>query len=470
MKLSTLSAALAGLLLGAAGLAYYTQHQERAVQPVPASNAPDMTALPLNGSSSGELSSQSYLNLVNGVRSQAYTLHSTTDQIIRLSVQGPLNAQLTVLQKGRLIAQSHCAQCPEREGELTLGFKALPDTDYTVVVSGVDERAYGPFDLSSEVLKSYAGQVLQADTQFSDWGLGKERRYRLNIDTAGLYQIDMHAQQPQMDPYLALKDRRNKELAADDDGGENLDAKIRTYLSPGEYILEATSALGASQLQGGYEIHFQAVPLPEDMSLTQQSVLELDGITRNGVLDQSGIDLLIELAEPTIVDLTLEATGFMPDWSLDGGNQGVSGQNTQRIRTSLEAGTHTLRILGQSQQAQGLFSVTAKTMPPGSPVSGGTLSLGQTHSAQLLAGTRRDVYRLSIPQSGEYKILMESPRFDTYLELYQGQSLIAEDDDSAGDMNSLLTLNLSAGEYEIHAISLGSSDRDMEYEIGVYRQ
>jgi hypothetical protein len=65
---------------------------------------------------------------------------------------------------------------------------------------------------------------------------------------------------------------------------------------------------------------------------------------------------------------------------------------------------------------------------------------------------------------------MTSPIFDTYLVLRKDGQTVAEDDDSGGDMNARLEVQLEAGEYEVKAMSLGSYDQDMEYELSVKRR
>ncbi|MCX5590788.1 hypothetical protein [Alcaligenes endophyticus] len=470
MKLSTLSAAVAGVILGAVGVSYFQNHQTRINNVVDSTSvtAADIPTLALGASAKGELTSQSFLNLVNGVRSQAYTLPSTTDQIILLNVEGPLNAQISVLKDNNLLTQSACEECQEKDRKLSVGFKAKPDTNYTVVVSGLNAQSYGPFELSNSILKSHAGEIITGETEFVDWGMGKPRRYRLNIEKDGLYQIDMRSHQSRMDAYLQVKDRRNREIASDDDSGGGTDAQIQAYLKAGEYILETTSALGEDNFQGGYDVQIQTMALPSDITLQDKGEITLDGVQRHGLLEQARASYTLTVEKPTIVAIEVTGLNSTPELRLKNPNSSSNARGGNKIRTELAPGTHTIEIIRPNNSIS-FFSLTAQELPPGSPYSGGELQLGTTHEAEMLVGMGRNIYQFTIEQEGDYKILMEAPDFDTYIELYDKNGLIAEDDDSGGDLNSLLEVHLVPGSYELHAITLNSQQyKDMEYSLGVY--
>lgn len=474
MKLSTLSAAIAGVILGAAGVSYFQNHQARTDKVVASSSTESSTqpALTPGSEVKGELTSQSFLNLVNGVRSQAYTLTSTSDQIILLKVEGPLNAQLSVFKGSDIVATAKCDDCRQNTKDLSLGFKSTPNVDYTVVVSGANTHSYGPFELSNSILKSYAGEVIGGEIQFSDWGLGKARRYRLNIEKDGLYQIEMRSFNPQMDAYILVLDKRNRELASDDDGGNGTDALLQTYLKAGEYILETTSALGVDNFQGGYDVQVKPLELPVEISLNDNDAVTLDGLPHYGILEAPRSYYTLTLENPTIVEIEVEGMtdSHTPELRFKNQNASDYGGGGSKIRTKLAAGEHTLEVI-RSKNSTSLFSLKAKALPADSEYAGGELDIGSTRNEKMFVGTGRNIYQFTIDKEGEYKILMESNDFDTYLSLYDINGLIAEDDDSASNLNSLIEMSLSPGDYELHAITLDSQQhRDMNYTIGVYKQ
>ncbi|XOT97780.1 hypothetical protein ACMTAU_11130, partial [Alcaligenes pakistanensis] len=96
--------------------------------------------------------------------------------------------------------------------------------------------------------------------------------------------------------------------------------------------------------------------------------------------------------------------------------------------------------------------------------------VGEPRQALMLQGITSDSYKLNVRQAGSYVIDMTSPTFDTYLVLRKDGQTVAEDDDSGGDLNARLEVQLEVGEYEVKAMSLGSYDQDMEYELTAKRR
>ena len=106
MKPTTLFAALLGIAIGAGGAIYYAKNV-----PTPAANSPvsapstigSAQTLTLGQSSSGELTSKSFLNLSDGVRSSLFDVKAEAGQIIKIIVSGPLRPQISVLRNGELV-------------------------------------------------------------------------------------------------------------------------------------------------------------------------------------------------------------------------------------------------------------------------------------------------------------------------------------------------------------------------------
>lgn len=70
-------------------------------------------------------------------------------------------------------------------------------------------------------------------------------RYTLTVETEGEYAINMASSQ--FDSWLELYDGEGNEIAADDDGGGGLDARIRMRLAPGEYRIDASAISGGGR-------------------------------------------------------------------------------------------------------------------------------------------------------------------------------------------------------------------------------
>lgn len=476
MKPSTLFAAILGVLVGAGGAVYYYQEQAGSApkaQPA-ATAAATASALAMDQKTGGELTSQSFLNLSDGVRSALYDVKTEAGQIVKIAVTGPLRAQISVLRDGELLTRSQrCDECPvsdDKNKATTLGFKADFNDTYQVVVSGYDTSAYGPFQVQASTLKSYAGEALTAGQNINDWALGGQKRYRLNIEKDGLYRIDMKADQNSLDSYLKLIDRRGMELVSDDDSGDNMDARIQVYLKAGEYIVQASSANGSQSFHGGFSLDIQQQEITTQPDLKDGDALSLNGENHTGLFTGQNQSYSLTLSEPTLVTLQLNTQGFYADLQLGqlSGVQSNDDLHQQRIRAVLQPGEHQVSIAGSIQA--GLYTLNASGQPAPANAGGGTLRVGEPRQAIMLEGVTRDVYKMTVRQSGRYVIDMTSPVFDTYLVLSQNGQTIVEDDDSGGDMNARLEVELQAGDYELQAVSLGDSSRDMEYEIVARRQ
>lgn len=478
MKPTTLFAALLGVLVGAGGAIYYAKNVSAPAAGSPASSAPTSIGaahtLTLGQSVSGELTSKSFLNLSDGVRSDLFDVKAEAGQIIKISVSGPLRPQISVLRNGELVTRTQrCEDCPESETKgqaTTLGFKADFNDTYQVVVSGFNTSSYGPFNVTVDTLKAYTGDPLTQDQTIHDWALGGQKRYRLNIEKDGLYSIAMKAEQNSMDAYLKLMDRRGMELASDDDSGGGTDARLQVYLKAGEYIVQASSAMGAQNFQGGFSLEIKPEEMTGEIELKNGDTLSLDGDGKTGLFTGETQTYSFTLSEPKLVTVQMDAQGFQASLEVDSnsGNQYGDEAGQQRVRSVLAAGEHTVKVSGSNQA--GLFVLSASEDGVPANAGGGVIRVGEPRQALMLQGITSDSYQLHVRQAGSYVIDMTSPTFDTYLTLRKDGQTVAEDDDSGGDLNARLEVQLEVGEYEIKAMSLGSYDRDMDYELSVRRR
>ncbi len=113
-------------------------------------------------------------------------------------------------------------------------------------------------------------------------------------------------------------------------------------------------------------------------------------------------------------------------------------------------------------QAQG--DAKSRAIPPTAapiPVSGeipapgqvGTISAGMSVRGRLEPGDMMmaDIWRFEGPAGQHVRIELRSEEFDTYLQLLDAQyNVLAEDDDSLGDLNSVIEFTIPAsGTYQV---------------------
>lgn len=82
------------------------------------------------------------------------------------------------------------------------------------------------------------------------------------------------------------------------------------------------------------------------------------------------------------------------------------------------------------------------------------ITIGDTQEGDLTAASGVALYTFALDETTTVKITLLSPDFDAYLALLnEGGDELAADDDSAGDLDSQLTVTLPAGSYTIAAQS-----------------
>lgn len=461
MKLSTLVAAILGAVIAGGGTAYYYQQKTPEQTPVTHSQ------LQLEQKTLGEINTTSLLNLTDGVRSIPYKFMAKDEQFVKVDVSGALRAQISVLQNGQLIAHTnYCEECNSTTRPLptTLAFKTTKDQEYQIIVSGNDTRSYGPFSVEVAPLKTSVDEIVKADSVLQEWAMGGEHQsYELEIDEEALYTIDMRADQSRLDPYLVLNDAQGRRLIADDDGGENLNARLQTYLKPGKYSIQTSSAIGSEYFQGPFILEIKKQALPENLTLESGAVLALDGESKSGLYLNEPQQFSFELSQPTQVSLFSETSGFYADIMLDGVTAKQQDSNTYTLNSILQPGTHTVSISSDEQSGVYTLNLTAQAAPR--LATGYALKIGEAVNTIMPSKVSSTVYTLSIQDPGSYVIDMESDAFDTYLLLRQNGITLMENDDNDFNTNSRIELHLESGDYEVHATSFGSVSPNANYSL-----
>lgn len=128
------------------------------------------------------------------------------------------------------------------------------------------------------------------------------------------------------------------------------------------------------------------------------------------------------------------------------------GNLDSRINATLEeTGTFTIIARSFGGESEGSYALSLEV------AASNMIVFGETVRTQLFPAGNLFVFD---SESGDFvTILMTSEDFDTYLELYEpGGDMVASDDDSAGDLDSLITFAVpSDGRYVILARALSDS-------------
>ena len=209
----------------------------------------------------GEITSASELNGNNGSRFMRYAIALEEDEIVEISLKGALQG-VVALYDDQLQLLDNASVVRHRIEE---------SGDYVVVVSGADSHSYGPFTVNSHTVELTDADTVAVGEPIDSWLQGGAREITLNIEEAGLYQLEMRSDD--FDAYLEV-DGPNGYAREDDDSAGDLDARIADFLEPGEYTLTARSTYGDGN--GVYTLSVEPHELLGDGELRNDGALMPD--------------------------------------------------------------------------------------------------------------------------------------------------------------------------------------------------
>lgn len=203
--------------------------------------------------------------------------------------------------------------------------------------------------------------ALTPDDSLNGWYSGQELNYQVEIEEAGMYQIEMRSND--VDSYLVLEGP-NGYYREDDDSAGNLDARIADFLAPGVYELTARTAYGQSS--GMFTLSMQPHDMP-DVELRNEGVLNPDE-SINGWYSGEPLTYQLEVAESSLVTIEMRSSDF--DTFLELSGQGVAasdddgaGGTDSLLEERLLPGTYTVSARGFSTMGSGLFELNVSMEP-----------------------------------------------------------------------------------------------------------
>ena len=330
-----------------------------------ADKAPNLT---VGETVSGEITSSSSLNYNDGSRHQGYKVTMKSGEAVSLELGGSLSGQLAVFDGQNMIANASSSGMMDGDtsSSVNLAFRAPKDGTYLVAVNSASSDAFGPFKLKSAKVVPYDGKPLGADSEATDWLMGDKQEYKLKVDKAGLYAITLESSA--FDSYLRLNGR-NVELEDDDNGG-NLNARIRTYLEPGEYTIGASSLNGNT---GSFKLSVKLTPTENGLVTRDGTALTI-GQTAQSMMDSRGRrTFVLTLDAPKQIQFDAIADGFDSVLHITGpgvdeeNDDGGNGTNA-RLTLDLRAGRYIVAVTSLGSQ-QGVFELETTDLGGGGDVA-----------------------------------------------------------------------------------------------------
>nr|WP_298968178.1 hypothetical protein [uncultured Halomonas sp.] len=206
---------------------------------------------------------------------------------------------------------------------------------------------------------------LTADESLNGWYSGEALRYQVEIDEAGMYQIEMRASD--IDSFLVLEGP-NGYYREDDDSAGNLDARIADFLAPGVYELTARSAYGESS--GMFTLALQPHDMPSVELRNEGTLTPSEAL--NGWYSGEPLTYQLDVQESSLVTLEMRSADF--DTFIEISGQGVAasdddgaGGTDSRLQEQLLPGTYTVSASGFSATGSGLFELSVEMEPTDIP-------------------------------------------------------------------------------------------------------
>jgi len=338
-----------------------------------------------------------------------------------------------------------------RSGRVFIVASAFSDAYAGAYTLNVEATRLPPDPASADVntrARLSLGQSVDGAVDYTgdrDW-----HRVRLTAGETYRFALNSTGESPLSDPYLRIYNSRGDELAADDDGGGELNALLEyTAETTGTYFVEAGAF--ADSGTGGYTLAARAGDIPADASTDMR--LSADGDYREGVLSPAGDRdwYRLELAEGQAVRIAL-SNAQMDDFDpmvvlydssgqeLTRDDDGGEGLNSWLEFQARASGVYYVEARGFADDAVGRYALmlspgeisdTADTNEMLSPNGDGRLStIGEAgdvdwFAIELIEGRP---YRFTVEGAGE------TPLADPVLTLFgpSGEQVATDDDGGAG--------------------------------------
>lgn len=387
----------------------------------------------------GELTSQSAVNLNDGSRNQSFDLQLKGGTLYRVTSSGSLQQPKLTLLSG----DNQLIDGPRTE---QLFLQPEQDGVYRLAISAGSAKDFGPFRLELNTAEAVNGGELEAGAdilgQLQPKTSSGGNRYTFKVSKSGPYEIVLRS--GEFDAVLKLRGKGVNQT--DDDSGGGTDARLLATLQEGSYQLIAGGIDSADE--GVYSLSIKAWELPEGVNLADGAELTL-GEEYTGMMMGQPQTYTLTVEQRGLLRLSMRSGDLDSMLELSGPGTNVSDDDSgggvdALISTVVEPGTYRIKANSYSN-GEGMFTLQAELGE--AQVLEGNIAPGESRIGRLTSGDSVTSV-LSISEPGHYRVTLSSSQFDALLSL-AGQGLEEQDDDSAGGTNAQLELWLDAGDYQL---------------------
>lgn len=186
-----------------------------------------------------------------------------------------------------------------------------------------------------------------------------------------------------------------------------------------------------------------------------------------------GIEEVLRVETLSNLDLVMEMTDEYGNYIMDDDDSG-NNNNPMIIASGLETGSYYVTVYGYSGET-GPYEIMANVMVPvkdefeddNSMISASRIgTLGESQRRNFTPMGDEDWVQFDVQTEGRYLIKTEG-ELDTYMELYDGNGNMVEENDDGEDYNAMIERNLTVGKYYIKVYPYSSVGPDDYYELSV---
>ena len=316
--------------------------------------------------------------------------------------------------------------------------------------------------------------------------LGLADLYSLTLPAAGTLDIDMSS--GVFNSRVAIRDTKDNLILESNIVDGLSDSQLTADLPAGAYTIVAAANSGAGSYQVVSTFTPNGIPpctfaLPLNVSSSYIQNLGSSGcIGANGEpVDYYGFTLPSDSVVAAIMT-SIDVDGYLTLTDSAGNylrsDNDSYGANDPMIVEFLPAGTYRLAARAASSTVGGQYELDLATAAGPRPpfcAARGALALGGSAtgnlsfaSCQYIDGTFADIYQVNLASDTQIALALDSNDFDAYLYLLDAKgNVVAQDDDSGGNLNSLIVDSLTAGTYYVVATAFGDYTASGDYTLSL---
>lgn len=294
------------------------------------------------------------------------------------------------------------------------------------------------------------------------------KKYTVKFSKDKTYLIDMSSKD--FDPFLRLLDKKNQQVAEDDDSGGDLSSRI--IYSPtesGDHHIVAATLNGDV---GKFTLNVREVSIKGEAKLRE---FPKGGFEHAGDLGENDMTDLGKRSKVVSVQLKPDQAYLFeidsPDFDCQlyvfDGKSKMLGNDLAKVVASAGANGVAHLLVTSFDESVGKFNLKAREFAikgEAKPREVGqkpleiTDNINQNDNTEL--GKLGKTYSVTLKAGQTYQIDLSSANNDSYLYLFDAKTkLLAQDDDSGGDLHSRITFRCERdGVYHIIATTLGGDE------------